>query len=199
MIGHLTGRVLISQPPYLLLDVNGVGYEIEATMQTFCRLADEDGDCSLYTHLVVRDDAHVLFGFADWAERALFRQLIRVNGVGPRLALTILSGMSVEAFAACLQAEDIAALTRLPGVGKKTAQRLVVEMRDRLPAVDGQVSVTRVPVDRAAVRPDPVADALSGLVALGYKAQEAQRLIGRIQTDGASSAEIIRRALQQGL
>ncbi len=199
MIGHLTGRVLVSQPPYLLLDVNGVGYEIEATMQTFCGLADDDSPCSLYTHLVVRDDAHILFGFADWAERALFRQLIRVNGVGPRLALTILSGMSVEAFAACLEAEDIAALTRLPGVGRKTAQRLVVEMRDRLPMAAGSAAARqpKSPSDRRV--DDPIADALSGLVALGYKAQEAQRLLARVETEGASSAEIIRRALQAGL
>ena len=199
MIGHLTGRVLVSQPPYLLLDVNGVGYEIEATMQTFCGLADDGGPCSLYTHLVVRDDAHILYGFADWAERALFRQLIRVNGVGPRLALTILSGMSVEAFATYLETEDIPALTRLPGVGKKTAQRLVVEMRDRLPVVADSTATRRSATAPRALPQDPVADALSGLIALGYKAQEAQRLLDRVETEGASSAEIIRRALQAGL
>ncbi len=199
MIGHLTGRVLVRQPPYLMLDVNGVGYEIEATMQTFCGLADDGSPCSLYTHLVVRDDAHTLFGFADWAERALFRQLIRVNGVGPRLALTILSGMSVEAFAACLEAEDIPALTRLPGVGKKTAQRLVVEMRDRLPVGEGTSASRRSPTASSGRLHDPLADALSGLVALGYKAQEAQRLLGQVETEGASSAELIRRALQAGL
>ncbi len=202
MIGHLSGRILVKRPPYLLLDVGGIGYEIEATMTTFSRLADEGGDCSLYIHLVVRDDAHVLFGFADWDERALFRELIRVNGVGPRLALTILSGMDADAFAACLQAEDIAALTRLPGVGRKTAQRLVVEMRDRLSAPMPGAAVTapaRAGKDDGGGRGDPLADALSGLVALGYKIPEARRLLDRVDGQGLSSADLIRRALQAGL
>ena len=197
MIGHLTGKLLDKRPPFLLIDVHGVGYELEATMSTFFSLAEVGEPCQVFTHFVVREDAQILYGFADWQERAMFRQLIRINGVGPKLALTILSGMSVDDFSRCLQEEDAQALTRLPGVGKKTAERLIVEMRDRLPTVvANSVTAGTVAVGR---RNDPQADAMSALLALGYKAAEAGRLLEGINREGLSSAELIRLALQAGV
>ena len=188
MIGFLRGRILRRQPPHLLIDVQGVGYEVEAPMSTFYSLPEAGAEVTLHTHLVVREDAHVLFGFGTETERRLFRALIRVNGVGPRLALTILSGVSVDNFARCVRDNDSAALTRLPGIGKKTAERLVVEMRDRLDdtGVDMAAGATMNPRD----------EALSALVSLGYKPPEASRMLQAIKETGISSAELIRRALQ---
>lgn len=194
MIGFLRGRIVSKQPPLLLLDVGGVGYEVEAPMSTFYELPDAGGEVTLHTHLVVREDAHLLFGFASESERWLFRQLIKVSGVGARVALTILSGASVEQFARAVHDGDAASLTRLPGIGKKTAERLVVEMRDRL----------REPAAAAATRPAglPVApmsaadEAQDALVALGYKSPEALRMVKNVDADGLSVEEIIRRALQ---
>ena len=188
MIGFLRGRILRRQPPHLLIDVQGVGYEVEAPMSTFYSLPEAGAEVMLYTHLVVREDAHVLFGFGTETERHLFRALIRVNGVGPRLALTILSGMSVDNFVRCVRDNDSAALTRLPGIGKKTAERLVVEMRDRLE--DTGVDAT------AGAAMNPRDEALSALVSLGYKPPEASRMLQAIKETGISSAELIRRALQ---
>ena len=189
MIGFLRGRILQRQPPHLLVDVQGVGYEVEAPMSTFYSLPEMGAEVMLYTHLAVREDAHVLFGFGTETERRLFRALIRVNGVGPRLALTILSGVSVENFVRCVRDKDSAALTRLPGIGRKTAERLVVEMRDRLEEAGGE-SVTRSAPMTARD------EALSALVSLGYKPPEATRMLQAIQDTGISSAELIRRALQ---
>ncbi|MDX1697365.1 MAG: Holliday junction branch migration protein RuvA, partial [Thiohalobacterales bacterium] len=135
MIGLLRGRILSRQPPQLLLDVEGVGYEIDAPMTTFYNLPGVGEEVTLYTHLAVREDAHTLYGFINTADRDLFRSLLRVNGVGAKLALTILSGMDGPSFARCVQESDTAALVRLPGVGKKTAERLIIELRDRLDAV----------------------------------------------------------------
>src|SRR5690606_36848723 len=132
LIGHLRGRLAFRQPPHLLVEVQGVGYELEAPMTTFYNLPVVGAEIHLYTHLVVREDAHLLFGFASERERRLFRALLRVNGVGARMALTILSGMEADALVQCLQGGDVDRLVRLPGVGRKTADRLVVEMRDRL-------------------------------------------------------------------
>lgn len=202
MIGRLRGTLVHKQPPFLLLDVNGVGYEVEATMGAFYGLPPAGSECTLYTHLVVREDAHLLFGFASEAERALFRDLIRVNGVGARMALTILSGMSVEDFRRCVTGDDAATLTRLPGVGKKTAERLILDMRDRLSA--GAVA----PEAAAAMAPgafapeagtDPVRDAVSALTALGYKPQEASRMVRAVDSAGMDSEAIIRSALQQAV
>ncbi len=194
MIGYLQGRLLLKQPPKLLLDVQGVGYEIEAPMTTFYTLPDVGEEVALYTHLVVRDDAHLLFGFADERERRLFRTLLKVNGVGAKMALTILSGMSVEQFALCVNEKDIDRLTRLPGVGKKTAERLAIEMRDRLD-IPGTAAYT----DRVAHRDDgadPVNDAVRALISLGYKPKEAARYVGTVATDDMGSEEIIRQALK---
>ena len=193
MIGRLRGVLVEKQPPWLLLDVQGVGYEIEASMNTFYALPPPGAECILYTHLVVREDAQLLYGFASAAERALFRRLIRVNGVGARLALTILSGMSVEDFGRCVQHNDAAALTRLPGVGKKTAERLIVELRDRL---EHDTSAGMPPAAAASAAPDPVQDAVSALTALGYKPHEASRMVRAVAAEGLDSEALIRSALQ---
>jgi len=192
MIGFLRGKLLRKQPPHLLIDVQGVGYEVEAPMSTFYDLPDVGAETVLYTHLSIREDAHVLFGFGSEAERRFFRSLIRVNGVGPKLALTILSGISVDGFVRCVQENDTAALTRLPGVGKKTAERLVVEMRDRLDDVGA-------PATLPGAKSHPRDEALSALVSLGYKPQEAAQMLRTIKEDGLSSEELIRRALQGAL
>ena len=192
MIGFLRGKLLRKQPPHLLVDVQGIGYEVEAPMSTFYDLPDAGSEVELFTHLSIREDAHVLFGFGSEAERRFFRSLIKVNGVGPKLALTILSGISVDGFIRCVQENDTAALTRLPGIGKKTAERLVVEMRDRLDDVGA-------PVLAAGVRANPRDEALSALVSLGYKPQEAAAMLRGIKDDGLSSEELIRRALQGAL
>jgi len=193
MIGLLRGKILGKHPPRLLLDVHGVGYEIDAPMTTFYDLPAVGAEVTLYTHLAVREDAHTLYGFARATERDLFRDLLRVNGVGARLALTILSGMDAASFAGCVQAGDAAALVRLPGIGKKTAERLIIELRDRLAAgAPGAV----LPAGQAAPPSSPVEEAVSALVGLGYKPQEASRMVRGLDTDALSSEEIIRRALQ---
>jgi len=189
MIGCLRGLILHRQPPHLLVDVHGVGYEVEAPMSTFYDLPDTGAEVLLYTHLVVREDAHILFGFGTETERRLFRALIRVNGVGPRLALTILSGVSVDSFVRSVRDNDTVALTRLPGIGKKTAERLVVEMRDRLYEAAGNRGAGMADMN-------PREEALSALVSLGYKPQEATRMLQAIPESGISSEEFIRRALQ---
>lgn len=189
MIGFLRGRILQRQPPHLLIDVQGVGYEVEAPMSTFYSLPEVGTEVMLYTHLTVREDAHVLFGFGTETERRLFRALIRVNGVGPRLALTILSGVSVENFVRCVRDNDSVALTRLPGIGKKTAERLVIEMRDRLDDAGGEMAARGVPMTARD-------EALSALISLGYKPPEAGRMLQAIKESDISSAELIRRALQ---
>lgn len=193
MIGWLRGRLLGKQPPHLLLEVQGVGYELEAPMSTFYELPETGAEVTLYTHLVVREDAHVLFGFASEAERRLFRTLIRVNGVGPRLALTILSGVRAEQFLRCVREGDTAALSRLPGIGKKTAERLVVEMRDRLEEA-GLTAPAAFPGGLS-----PREEALSALVALGYKPAEAARMLAAFPEAGLSSEDLIRRALQNAV
>ena len=192
MIGFLRGVILRKQPPHLLIDVHGVGYEVEAPMSTFYSLPEAGGEITLFTHLVVREDAQVLFAFGTEAERRFFRSLIRVNGVGPKLALTILSGISVDGFVRCVRENDTAALTRLPGIGKKTAERLVVEMRDRLDDAGAPAALTGVAAH-------PRDEALSALVSLGYKAQEASHMLQGIKETGLTSEELIRRALQGAL
>src|SRR5690606_8439100 len=178
MIGRIRGKLLEKQAPEILVDVSGVGYEIHAPMTTIYQLPALGEDVELFTHLVVREDAHLLFGFASAQERALFRALIKVNGVGPKLALTILSGMDVQDFVRCVRDGDTAGLVRLPGVGKKTAERLLIEMRDRLRDwhADGVAvgeGAARLPAGAA----DHRLDAESALIALGYKPQEASKMI----------------------
>ncbi|MHB8742833.1 MAG: Holliday junction branch migration protein RuvA [Sulfuricaulis sp.] len=195
MIGRLHGMLLRKEPPALLLDVGGVGYELEAPMTTFYELPAAGEQVTLYTHLVVREDAHLLYGFARDLQRRLFRQLLKVNGVGPRVALAVLSGLSDEEFHHCVTQGDIARLTKVPGIGRKTAERLVIEMRDKLPAD----IATTVPFSNAAgsVMPgDPVSEAVSALVSLGYKPNEASRAVRSVSTQGLSAEDIIRQALK---
>jgi len=197
MIGRLRGEIVHRQPPFLMLEVNGVGYELEAPMSTFYNLPTGSEQVILFTHLAVRDDAHVLYGFSSESERTLFRTLLRVSGVGAKMALAILSGMSAADFARCVQTEDIATLVRLPGIGRKTAERLIVEMRDRLDRLDGIADVTRpAPAKGAASADNPVSDAVGALIALGYKPVEASRMVRAVDSEGLDSEEIIRGALQ---
>ena len=197
MIGRLRGTLLEKQPPELLIDVQGVGYEVQAPMTTFYELPATGSEVILHTHLVVREDAHTLYGFSQLSDRALFRALIKVNGVGARMALAILSGMDSNAFVRCVQHKDTAALVRLPGVGRKTAERLVVEMADRLgdwqPAGPSAVSGARAPLE---VRSNPVEEAVGALVALGYKPPEASRMVRAVEAGELPAEEIIRLALQ---
>ena len=197
MIGRLRGSLIQKQAPMLLIDVQGVAYEVEVPMTTIYRLPELNEELTLYTHLVVRDDAHLLFGFAEEHERLLFRTLIKVNGVGAKMALAILSGMEADEFAQCVRDGDAARLTRLPGVGKKTAERLIIEMRDRLK--DWQNSAnsaasTGQPV--APVSSDPADEAVSALIGLGYKPQEASKYVLAVASSEMNSAEIIREALK---
>jgi holliday junction DNA helicase RuvA len=198
MIGRLRGLVLHRQPPFLLLDVNGVGYEIEAPMSTFYVLPTGDQPVTLHTHLAIRDDAHILYGFISEADRALFRALLKVSGVGGKMALAILSGMSADEFSLTVQAGDVTALTRLPGVGKKTAERLIVEMRDRLKALDAPAGGGVPSAGGAVSRPahTPLDDAISALMALGYRPADAQRMTKDVDCEGLSTEQIIRAALQ---
>jgi holliday junction DNA helicase RuvA len=183
--------------PYLMIEVNGVGYEIEATMNACYQLPSVGTEVTLYTHLIVREDAHLLFGFANHSERAMFRNLIKVNGIGARLALTILSGISVDAFSRCVRENDSTTLVRLPGVGKKTAERLIIEMRDRLDnETAGGVIPAQMHEDHIDTVTNAVSDAVSALITLGYKPQEASRMVRRVEVTGMDSEKIIRSALQ---
>jgi Holliday junction DNA helicase RuvA len=196
MIGLLRGRILAKQPPRLLVDVQGVGYEVDAPMTTFYDLPAVGEEVTLHTHFAVREDAHTLYGFLQLADRELFRNLLKVNGVGARLALGILSGMDSRQFIACVQGGDADALVRLPGIGKKTAERLIIELRDRLPKSTAGEELTGSGQQRSRTIGSPVEDAVSALVGLGYKPQEASRMVRLIDTKTLSSEEIIRQALQ---
>ncbi len=200
MIGRIRGVLAAKQPPDILVEVGGVGYKLQVPMTPLFRLPEVGQEVVLVTHFVVREDAQLLYGFFDEDDRSLFRQLIRVNGVGPKLALTILSGMDSASFARCVQQDDISSLVALPGVGKKTAERLLVEMRDKLQdwlarsVAAGQGEALAAPV---AAPVDIVADAEGALVALGYKPQEASRMVAAVNDDDVvNSEELIRRALK---
>ena len=195
MIGFLRGKLVHKAPPFLVLDVQGVGYEVEAPMTTFYDLPAINEEIKLHTHLVVREDAHILFGFSAEAERTLFRTLIKVNGVGPKLALTILSGQSAEEFHRCIQDNDTQALVRLPGVGKKTAERLIIEMRDRLPDL-GDLAMTSIDKATTISVGNPKQEAVSALCSLGYKPLDASKMVQNISAEGKSCEDIIRLALQ---
>ncbi|MBI4005252.1 MAG: Holliday junction branch migration protein RuvA [Gammaproteobacteria bacterium] len=199
MIGQLRGKLLKKLPPMLLIDVQGVGYEVEAPMTTFYMLPEIGEEIHLYTHLAVRDDAHLLFGFATENERYLFRSLIKVNGIGAKTALTILSGIETADFAHCIREGDTHRLTRLPGVGKKTAERLIVEMRDRLKDLSMLTGINPADKKSGAGTGDHIEDAISALIALGYKAQEASRYVHTVARKEMSSEEIIRKALKASI
>lgn len=199
MIGQLQGILREKQPPQLLIDVHGVGYEVHAPMSTFYQLPDLGREVILLTHLVVREDAHLLYGFYTRDERALFRALLRVNGVGPRLALTVLSSTTPAEFVRCVLNNDTASLINLPGIGKKTAERLVIEMRDKLsdwyqtPSSENKNLTENSHHGRHSI----LQDAISALIALGYKSQEASRRVTKMDDGLASSEELIRRALKE--
>lgn len=197
MIGLLRGKLLLKQPPDLLLDVNGVGYEVQASMTTFYDLPELQAEVTLYTHLVVREDAQLLYGFSSQTERELFRHLLKVNGVGPKMALAIVSGMNSEEFRQVIHAADIVRLSRIPGVGKKTAERLVVELRDRLPKVgDGGAVAPVLPVTQAISASE---EAVNALLALGYKPTQASQMIAAYENQNLSVEEMIRQALRASL
>ncbi|MDH3713253.1 MAG: Holliday junction branch migration protein RuvA [Gammaproteobacteria bacterium] len=193
MIGRLRGVLVHKSPPELLLDVQGVGYEVEAPLSTFYDLGEPGSEVLLLTHLVVRDDAHVLYGFATEAERRLFRALIKISGVGAKMALAVLSGIGTDEFAQCVERGDTAALTRLPGVGKKTAQRLIVEMRDRLESVAVGVSPGHA---FGSAAHSPVEEAIQALVALGYRESDAARMVRAVEGADGDTEALIRAALQ---
>jgi len=192
VIGFVRGKLVVKTPPHLTVDVGGVGYDIEAPMSTFYTLPAVGSDVRLLTHLVVREDAHILFGFATQEERALFRNLLKVSGVGPKIALAILSGVSVEGFANCVKMQDAASLTRIPGVGRKTAERLLIEMRDRLASIAD--AAAGAPLSNGASQTE--GEAWSALVALGYKPAEVTQMLKPFAGSGGTTEELIRRALQ---
>jgi len=194
MIGSLRGRLTHKHPPHLVLECAGVGYEIETPMSTFFDLPDVGSDLFLYTHLQVREDAQTLFGFSTEQEKGLFRMLLKVNGVGAKMALAILSGMGVTDFQRCVQFEDTATLVKIPGVGKKTADRLILDLRDKF----GKDNVTVFPKG-AAKRADAKAEAVDALVSLGYKPAEVSRLVNDLDTEDKSAEDIIRMALRQAV
>lgn len=195
MIGRLTGKLVAKQPPLLLVDVGGVGYELEAPMSTFYKLPPLGEGVCLHTHLTVREDAHLLFGFASTTEKALFRELIKISGIGPKLALAILSGVSVEDFWETLRAGDAIRLTKIPGVGKKTAERLVVEMRDKAGGAGEPGFAAIAP----AAGGSPLQEARSALAALGYKPAEIQRFTEAVYKEGMSTEQIIQDALKRAV
>ncbi|CDH04438.1 Holliday junction helicase, subunit A [Xenorhabdus bovienii str. oregonense] len=205
MIGRLRGTVLEKQPPLVLLETNGVGYEVHMPMTCFYELPEIGQEAILFTQFIVREDAQLLYGFNDKQERALFRELIKVNGVGPKLALAILSGMSAQQFVTAIEQEAITSLVKLPGVGKKTAERLVVEMKDRFKGLNGdlfnQSNDINLPAvaKRANSNADIEAEAASALVSLGYKLQEASRMVSKVAKPSADCETLIREALRAAL
>ena len=196
MIAWMRGVLREKHPPALLVDVGGVGYEMEAPMTTFYDLPPAGETVTLHVHHLVREDAQHLYAFSDRAERDVFRQLLRVSGVGARLGLAILSGMDAGGFERCVLEGDTAGLARLPGIGKKTAQRLVMEMRDKVGTLSAGPALTHSGATTAPRRDDPVAEAVSALIALGVKPPEASRRVHAVGTHGLACEEIVRLALQ---
>jgi len=200
MIGRLRGILEVKKPPYLLIDVGGVGYEVLAPMSTIYQLSEVGSVVTLWTHFQVREDVQALYGFYEERERALFKALIKVSGVGPKMALTILSGIEVSQFIQCVDRRETAPLVRLPGVGKKTAERLIIEMAGKLDvSAETHESFSRILFEEAVETHSPKRieeEAVSALISLGYKPPEATRAIAKVLYEGASSQELIRRALQ---
>ena len=192
MIGRLKGEIIEKQAPGILVDCHGVGYEVETPMSTFLELPGEGSEVTLLTHLLVREDSQTLYGFATAAEKNLFRALLKINGVGAKMALAILSAMSAGDFQRCVEYEDATTLTKIPGVGKKTAERLIIEMRDRVTQLPTTAAKGKVTVDAG-----PRQEAVDALIALGYKPAEVTKLVNSLDTDGQSAEDIIRSALRQ--
>lgn len=192
MIGSLRGRLTYRQAPSIIIDCQGVGYDVETPMSTFLELPPVGDELFLYTHMVVREDAQTLYGFATDEERSLFRLLLKISGVGAKMGLAVLSAMSVDGFRRCVEYEDAATLVKIPGVGNKTAERLIIEMRDRIDTPSAQSGATTVHVEAGAK-----SEAVDALIALGYKAREVNNLIAGLDVDGKSAEDIIRLALRQ--
>ena len=193
MIGKLNGKLVEKRPPVIVIDCHGVGYEVEAPMSTIYELPEIGENVVLCTHLAIRDDAHLLYGFLTESERKLFRALLKINGVGTKMALVILSGMSVSDFFSCVRSEDWASLVSLPGVGRKTAERLVLDMRDKIDKIlpDSEMS--------SSSQSSIVDDAVSALVSLGYKRQDAEKYVDNLDSNLSTSEEIIREVLKNVL
>ncbi len=194
MIGSLRGRLAHKQPPQIILECGGVGYEIETPMSTFLELPTTGSEVFLHTHLVVREDAQTLYGFSTEEEKALFRSLLKISGVGAKMGLAILSGMTVGDFQRCVEYEDSARLVKIPGVGKKTAERLIIEMRDRIDITSAELTA-----GTTAARSDPRNEAFDALLSLGYRSNEINRLLGRLDIADKSAEDIIRLALRQAV
>ena len=194
MIGRLKGIIVDKNAPQIIIDINGLGYEVETPLSTFCRLRLGETEV-LWTHLVVREDAQLLYGFSEKEERALFRLLLKVSGIGPKVALALLSGMETNAFLRCIESEDISTLTKIPGVGKKTAERLMIELRDRIKEL---MPHSATPNERLTLTSplSPVAEAEQALMALGYKPLEAQKAVALVKSQHDDTAGLIRAALK---
>jgi Holliday junction DNA helicase RuvA len=196
VIGFIRGKLVVKTPPHLTVDVGGVGYDIEAPMSTFYTLPAVGSEVRLLTHLVVREDAHILYGFGTQEERALFRNLLKVSQIGPRIALSILSGVSVEGFATLVRLQDSASLTKIPGVGRKTAERVLMELKDKLDALEqaaqGMSNAGAVPMTASSTE----GEAWTALVALGYKPAEVTAMLKPLAGSGGTTEDLIRRALQ---
>ena len=203
MIGRLKGTLLEQQPPEILLDVQGVGYELLLPMTSFYNLPEIGQEATLFTHLVVREDAHLLFGFAQKTDRTLFRELIKTNGVGPKLALAILSAMSVEDFAYAIEREELSKLVKIPGVGKKTAERLLVELKGKFKGIkqtDFFIESSHIKMPSMATQNEtPLDEAVSALIALGYKPAEAEKMVKKVAKPDLNSEKLIREALKAAL
>lgn len=193
MIGSLRGRLAGKQAPHIMLECNGVGYEVETPMSTFLDLPEVGAEIFLHTHFLVREDAQILFGFATDEERGLFRTLLKVNRVGAKMALGVLSAMSASDFRRCVEYEDAGTLSKVPGIGKKTAERLIMEMRDKV----DKVGAPSLPGGKVAVEVSARSEAFDALIALGYKANEVNKLLGKLDIDGLSAEDIIRKSLKQ--
>jgi Holliday junction DNA helicase RuvA len=192
MIGSLRGKLMSRQAPTIIIECQGVGYEVETPMSTFLDLPSVGSELFLHTHLLVREDAQILYGFGSLEERGLFRMLLRISGVGAKMGLAVLSAMSAADFQRCVEYEDAATLVKIPGVGKKTAERLIIEMRDKIEKSALAPGATRVDVEAS-----PKSEAVDALIALGYKASEVNKLIGAMDVDEQSAEDIIRQALRQ--
>lgn len=202
MIGHLRGILLEKSPPEILLEVNGIGYEVLLPMTSFYHLPEVNMEAAIYTHLVVREDAHLLFGFYHKQDRTLFRELIKTNGVGPKLALAILSAMSVSEFSYAIEREELSKLVKIPGVGKKTAERLIVELKGKFKAYQHDDFFIEQTSTQSGIETEKVSatdDAISALVALGYKPAEAEKMVKRVAKPEWDSEQLIREALKSAL
>jgi Holliday junction DNA helicase RuvA len=193
MIGSLRGRLTAKQAPHIVLECGGVGYEVETPMSTFLDLPALGSELFLHIHMLVREDAQILFGFASNEERTLFRTLLKVNRVGAKMALGVLSAMSASDFRRCVEYEDAATLSKVPGIGRKTAERLIMEMRDKV----DDVGVPSLSNGKVSVEPSARSEAFDALVSLGYKANEVNKLLGTLDIDDQSAEDIIRQALKQ--